>query len=308
MKFSPSQVDKYEECPQLWDFVYVQQLTPKHRQAKFDKGLYIHELMHVYYHLLREGHSPGSDIVITSITSRIQNDLANANADNIKVYRDVMEAMVRFITRQSRKIDLGIKILGVEDVYECPATTPAGTEIILHGIRDLVYKDMRGRTIIRDHKSSEKAGSWSEKRLELHGQTLTYGAVWYKMTGEVPIVEVNFINTLHYAKEQDLSKYFGLYRIEHTETVYEQFWDTTLRLIDVMLESPVLPHFGDRCNSCAFHEICLRKMRGTSYDALLRSNFEVTDRGYSIRRGSGYSQDNSTDNSKYSFHLDFDGG
>lgn len=304
MKVSPSQLSVFKECPQKWDYIYLQGLKPKGRKTYFDIGSYTHELLHVYYHMLQEGARPGSDIVIASINRRIQNDLANATADNVAVYNRVSKIINTFISERSPKIDRGITILVAEGMYEIPVKTPAGHDVVLHGIIDLVYRDLRGRLVVRDHKTSEKANSWSSSKVELDPQLLNYGAVYVHELNEIPIVEINFINSHEYKKPRPLTEMFDLFRIEHSETVYRRFWETTLRLIDSMIESPTIPHYSHACATCAFNAPCRLSLKGLSTEQVLANNYERVERDYTIKRLSGLSADDTGSNPQHLFSLD----
>lgn len=303
MKFSPSQLNVYKECPKKWEFVYVHGYKFKGSKAYFDIGNYTHELFHVYYHLLQNGADPGSDFTIAAIKARIANDLANASADNVEVYATVSKTVENYIAHRSRKIDRGNTILAVEGTYEFPVVTPKGREIIFHGIIDLLYKDLRCRTIVRDHKTSGNAGAWNERKVQLDPQLLMYCAVIYKQMGVIPVGEINFINTFNYKKAKPLDELYDLYRVEHTETSLERFWESTLQLIDMMLDSPVVPHYSTSCASCPFNDVCKLELRGISAKQILANNFEVVQRDYSIKRGSGLSADNSENNQQYRFNF-----
>lgn len=303
MKFSPSQLNVYKECPQKWEFVYIDGYKSKASKSYFDVGNYAHELMHVYYQMLRSGTRAGSDFAFAAIKSRIANDLANASLANVVTYNSVTKTMENFISYQSPKIDRGIKIDSVEGTYELEVITPQGRTIIFHGIIDLTYRDIRRRIIVRDHKTSGNAGAWNQRKVDLDPQIMMYCAVVWKLTGEVPVGEINFLNTHQYKKAKPLDELFELYRVEHNATSLKKFWESTLQLIDLMLDSPVVPHYSKDCASCQFHDVCKLELRGVSAKQILANNFEVVERDYSIVRKSDLSTDHTRTDSNLIFDL-----
>jgi CRISPR/Cas system-associated exonuclease Cas4 (RecB family) len=304
VKVSNSQLSAYKDCPQKWEYSYVHSYKPLARRRTFDKGNYTHELMHVLYQLMQDSHhEPGSDFLQAAIHQRIMGDLENAAKDNLAVYASIIKVMTSYVQYRSPLIDRQIKIEGVEATLEVEAQTPKGHTVILLAIVDLVYRDLRGRMVVRDHKTSEKANSWNKEKVRLDPQLLLYAAIWYKLTGEVPVTEINFALTHDYKTPKPPREMFNLFRIEHTQAVLERFWDETLMLIDQMIESPVVPHYGN-CQYCAFRELCDSRLKGISAENILKSNFEVVPRDYTIKRRSGLSSENSEGNPQRAFHLD----
>jgi CRISPR/Cas system-associated exonuclease Cas4 (RecB family) len=260
--------------------------------------------MHVLYQLMQDSHhEPGSDFLQAAIHQRIMGDLENASKDNLAVYSSIIKVMLSYVQYRSPLIDRQIKIEGVEATLEIEVETPKGHSVILLAIVDLVYRDLRGRMVVRDHKTSERVNAWNKDKVKLDPQLLLYAAIWYKLTGEVPVTEINFALTQDYKTPKPPREMFDLFRIEHTQAVLERFWDETLMLIDQMIESPVVPHYGN-CSHCAFRDLCDSRLKGISAENILKSNFEVVPRDYTIKRRSGLSSEDTEGNPRRAFHLD----
>lgn len=304
-EFSPSALDVYRKCPKAWEFSYVQNLKHKGRKRFFDKGNYVHELMHVYYQLLQQpGMKPGSDLAIAAIRSKIAQDIAmHANAGNVDIYNDVARTMASYLQFISPMQDTGMTVEAVELFLKVDVTLPSGRQAKLVGIIDEVYRTPQGRIIIRDHKSGEQ-DRWSEEKVRASHQLLQYGAMWLMSTGECPErVEVNFCNTHNYAKPKPPIEMFHLYKFEHPEITYRNFWESTLRRIDNMLDSPIEPLYSEDCARCPFWPICKLRIRGIDTTHIEKNFYEVTNRDYTIRRESGLSTDNPEPDKKFVIHF-----
>ena len=138
MRISTSQVDKFRECSEAWHYAYIEKLEPTARVKKWEKGSFVHELMHVMYQTLKANPAlkPGGPEIENIMRSRIMN--TEVTSENIELMSVVLPLMLRYIKEQSRDIDTGHEILGVElELFQ------EWNGIILHGFIDLVYKDSR---------------------------------------------------------------------------------------------------------------------------------------------------------------------
>jgi len=305
-EFSPSALDVYRKCPKAWEFSYVKNLKHKGRKKYFDKGNYIHELMHVYYQLLQQpGMKPGSDLAIAAIRSKIAQDIAmHATKDNVDIYNSAAKTLAVYVQQISPMQDTGMTVEAVELFLKVSATLPSGREVILVGIIDEVYRTMQGGIVIRDHKSGEQ-DTWNEEKVRASHQLLQYGALWLYSTGEVPErVEINFLNTHDYVKPKLPREMFHLYKFEHPEIAYRNFWESTLRRIDLMLDTPIEPLYSTDCTRCSFWPICKLAIRGIGTAHIIKNHYEVTERDYTIRRQSELSSDDPKPNQKFVIHID----
>ena len=257
-KISPSRLNVFQECPRKYDFVYRQNLQavgpPK---AYFNKGNYFHELSHVYYQMIQAGATPGSDLALASILSRIQNDVNNApGPELIQVYATISRTMGRFIQEQSPRIDKGITVLGVEHELDYQLSIE-GRDFLLFGFIDLLYRDSDGRLRIRDHKTGERI--WTRAEANQSNQLMFYAATVYKLTGEVPIAEISYINTHDYKRTQaSWENAFAFPTVAYTKRELENYLDGVCHLIDQMVNSLPIPHYGQQCNWCPFVDTLLR--------------------------------------------------
>ena len=277
---SPTQLRAWRECPKKHDYIYHKCLKPKGRKVFFDKGNYTHELMHVYYQLLgSSGKAPGSDFLVSALLSRIRKDIElHTDIQNVEIYNSVMKLMSRYITIQSPKIDRGLRILGTE--YEMQVPTGVyheDREIILFGFIDLLYRTLRGDTVVRDHKTGANPRLWTNDTVEADSQLLMYGTGIWKLLGVVPKVEVNYCNTFEY-KNKPSDNQFALYSAIHTEKEYKNFFQDTLQLISDMLSSNPTPHYDATCTRCAFYNPCRMERKGVSVENMINADYEIVDR------------------------------
>jgi hypothetical protein len=295
LRVSPSKISCFQDCPKKYDYVYKQSLQPKPVQrTAFDKGNYCHELMHVYYQLIQSGVTPGSEFALQAIISRIQNDLQNAkNISLMPVYASITKTMVRFISEQSPIIDRGITVLGIEHELAVPITTPAGRNLQLFGFIDLVYRDAQGRLRIRDHKTGQKA--WTKAEANNSNQLMFYSASVWKMRRELPMAEISFLNVKDYVKKApSFEDAFAFPTVTYTEKELVTYLRQTLQLIDQMLVSEPIPHYGRQCNWCPFRDPCAFDRKGIDSSMMLASQFTVVDRNQ-VRKHGSFTDDNSAE-------------
>jgi hypothetical protein len=284
-KFSPSQLATYSSCPVKWDYVYLQGLKPKGKALHFDIGTYFHELSHVYYHMIAAGQIPGSDEAFAAIASRMKQDVQGLTPENAKVFETVTKMAADFVLRQSPSIDHGIKILGVEHAYELEVVLPSGKRVILHGIIDLLYQDIRRSVWVRDHKTGDIKGKPTVEGLSLDGQLLTYGAVARELGYPTPGIEISWINSYNYKErtKKDFKDLFHRVRWQPTDEVYDRFWAELLMRIDRMMKDKPLHIFNRQaCTKCVFNKPCHMELVGQSPVNFISGNYEKVEREYSI--------------------------
>jgi RecB family exonuclease len=159
--------------------------------------------------------------------------------------------MTRFITEQSRIIDVGMTVIGFEHELVVPITTPAGRNLQLFGFIDLVYRDAEGRLRIRDHKTGQKP--WTKAEANTSNQLMFYSSAVWKNTKEVPMAEISFMNVKDYVKKApEFDQMFAFPTVTYTDKELANYLTTTLQLIDQMLESDPIPHYGRQCQWCPF--------------------------------------------------------
>ena len=295
IRISPSRLNVFLECPKKFHLVYVEGLRRKEQSPiHFDVGNYIHELLHVYYQTIQA--SPGIDRATLSamIQARIRNDVQvnKPPASQLAVYNKVRKHLTRFIEKQSPIIDRGIRVQQVEYEFDVPITLPSGRQVNLFGFMDLVYRTMRGKLVVRDHKSTSNPRTFSEEGTKFDQQLLMYGAVMFLLTGEAPIVEFNIINTYEYKKEPTQNE-FRLLAATHTDKVYQRYLEETSHLIDAMLDSKPTPHYSRGCSGCPFKDLCEMELKGSSVVRLKEANYERVDPNQP-KRSITFTENNST--------------
>ncbi len=287
-RISPSQIGVWTACPQKWHYKYVEKLkrisigTPA-----INKGVYYHELSHVYYHTLQQSNfKPGKDneFLVGMMLSRIRNDLDNlgplTSTANLQTIADVTPLIKRFIEFQSPRIDNNITILGIEHEYFVEVRLPSGRTIKLHGIIDLTYRDAAGRIRVRDHKTSERADAWNVRRMTFMDQLLMYAiATGEEMLQFVGDVEINFIITKKYktVKKPDHEVY-QLLRHSHTPVAIEKAKQQLFTKLDVMLDTPIYRNYTKECSSCEFFNLCEVEMRGLDVERTIQAEYRRTDK------------------------------
>lgn len=260
MRVSPSQIKVWHECSQRWHYNYKQGLKPKKPKRVFDKGLYFHELLHVYYHTVAAGYTPGSDFTIDFMESRLKSDLASLDMDNLQVMQSIMPLVRKFVAWQSAQIDNDIaEILGVEHefYYEMGNVT-------MHGIIDLVYRTKStGKIRIRDHKTSEQKNSWFQDKLMMNEQLPFYDFAISNLFGEkVERVEVNFVNTYPYKTPPANAELFKLFTWQYSHNYINEF-AVNLTKTHMLMETDPIRNLS-ACGFCDYKTLCHLEMNGQS--------------------------------------------
>jgi ATP-dependent helicase/DNAse subunit B len=187
-----------------------------------------------------------------------------------------------------------MKVLGVEQELAVPITTPSGRNFQLFGFIDLVYRDSSGRLRIRDHKTGQKA--WTKAEANISNQLLFYSAATWKSSREVPMSEISFMNVKEYVrKAPSFDETFAFPTVTYTEKELSNYLRTTLQLIDQMLVSEPIPHYGRHCQWCPFLAPCTFDRKGIDSSLILNSQYIVVDRN-NVRKHVSFTDDNSTEN------------
>jgi len=286
-------VRTYQDCPKKYNYAYTQGLASAGEpKAFFHKGNYFHELSHVYYQLIEAGATPGSDAALLNIMSRIRNDLDKApSIELVPIYATVTKIMTRFIKEQSPLIDKDITVLGIEQELDYEVTTPKGRNISLFGFIDLIYRDSNGHLRIRDHKTGQKA--WTRSDATASNQLLHYALATYLRTREAPMAEISYINSKDYVrKPAEFDKAFAFVVVNYSKKELELYLQQILILIDDMLDSRPVPHYGSQCNWCPFLTPCTLERKGIDPSPIIREQYTVVDRN-AIRQHAKFTDDDS---------------
>lgn len=288
----------YLECPKRYDYVYGQELVPTGPvKGYFNKGNYFHELAHVYYQMLKAGVKPGSDEAVAQMTARVRNDFERVAAEKersevvelLTTYNVISKQMMRYIKEHSPRIDNGITVKEVEQQVIYPMEQYA-----MFGYCDLVYRDRSGVLHIRDHKTGDRAQTKLDAQFS--NQLLFYAAVIYKSTGELPVAEINYINTREVKKVIPYESAFAFSTVTYTEKELEIYFKEICAVIEDMLHSEPVPHYGQHCRYCPFQTPCLLSRKGIDPAPILAQHFSVVPRD-SQRRHARFTENNTKDDS-----------
>jgi CRISPR/Cas system-associated exonuclease Cas4 (RecB family) len=270
--------------------VYDLELTPVGpAKGHFTKGIYFHELSHVYYQMLEAGVEPGSDYALSSIMTRIKNDMAKtglADRDLVELYASIGRMISKFISIQSPIVDYKMEVQTVE----AELIYPISDEISLFGYADLLYR-RDGRPHVRDHKTGERA--WSKIDVRFSMQLLFYATLYWKMYGEVPLAEISYINSKEYkTKVATVDELFTFTGITYTEKELSIFYDDICKAVERMLSYEAFPLYGQHCRYCPFQEPCFLSRKGIDTSIVLANNFKKRD---SARRHANFTESHTQD-------------
>jgi len=251
--------------------------TEKH----FEVGLYFHELAHFYYQLLKAGYKVGDPLTFSAMDTKMRNDIMEVHDDFIGTLTQVHIIFRRYLDRRTEDIDKGIEIVEVEKELIHPLYEEAG----LHGIVDLLYRS-RGRLILRDHKTGENKSAHSDDSVEMDSQLILYACIIWLLFGEVPIVEISWVNSkIDYKGAASNDQLFGLFRKTLTKEYLEAFWTYFTEYVYHMQTVPAIRHISSfNCKGCKFRNPCNFELRGLSIKGMLESNYKHVERDYEFRK------------------------
>jgi hypothetical protein len=292
-QISPSQFRVHKECPQLHKFVYELGLRTKQREKKFEVGSYFHELAHFYYQLLKAGYHMNDPLTFSAMDTKMRNDLAEVKDDYLAVLCQVHIMFRRYLERRVKEIDQGIEIIEVEKEINFPISESAG----IHGIVDMLYR-RRGKLVIRDHKTGENQSAHSDESLEMDDQLLTYACIIWKIYGEVPDIEISWINAkTDYKNGATNDQLFRTYHKAMTKEYLQAFWTYTEQYVYHMQTVPAIRYInGYKCKSCKFKEPCMFSLRGFDIRNMLEANYQHVPRNHDYRKFTEIARKNPTRN------------
>ena len=130
-------------------------------------------------------------------------------------------------------------------------SSAADRTFTLFGFIDLVYRDAQGRLRIRDHKTGQKP--WTRAEANNSNQLMFYSAATLQTKQEVPMAEISFMNVKDYVhKAPSLRPNVCISNCHLYQNELLNYLSTTLHLIEQMISSEPVPHYGRQCNWCPF--------------------------------------------------------
>ena len=276
---SPSQIAKWHDCRKAWEYSYRQQLRKTGGSTFYmDRGTYFHRLLHYYYHLLEAGFKPGTPTVINAMEQKIQEDLKELTVDNVKILSTTLPHFSNYFSNHSASLDKNIKVVGVEKELFLFKLTPKGRGVFLHGIVDLIFRNTYGKLKVLDHKTGERADTWSDGKVDMELQLYFYQLLVEGNFGE-PVDEVG-INFINLAKNPEHR--FQQYGVHHSIAQLKEFERELLMIIDLMFDEQIYRRYNKDCKKCSFFRICNMEQQGLNPAAVISTGYERSNRKPSV--------------------------
>ncbi len=294
---SPSQFRAHKDCSKLHEYIYGQQLRANSDEQHFLVGSYFHELCHFYYQLIKAGYVVGDPHTLSVMDSKLREDLVDIKPNFYGVALKVHLMFRRYLERRTNNIDKGIEIVEVE--YRAEFTFDSG-DVGLMGILDLLYRDKHGKLIIRDHKTGANKSAHSDESIGLDDQLLTYAIMIWQLFGEVPDIEISWVNSkVDYVGVPSQDQLFGIYYKKLTLNDLEAFWTYTQEYVYHMQSVPAIRSLNSyKCKNCAFRDPCIMSLKGLDTTNLLAANYKKVPRDHDYRKFTEIARKNSGDDSK----------
>lgn len=284
---SYSQLKVWQDCEVRWEYNYVHEIRPKTKEKYYAKGTLLHDLMSVYYQLIKGGLRPGSQESLKMLQEFVATDLKIdlTAMDKMEIYRDVIQSVFRYVRDFSPSVDMGLRILGVEEEVYLPMTSPEGREFFFVFIADLVLQMQRGSIWILDHKSTgNPASMWTQKMAMMDGQTVSYLGAMKKMGYEAEGIIINAILTYPYKdfNAQPLDKLYRRIAVPRNDTEMAWALFNYGRAVDEQQNKlasgkPLVFKADKDCVRCPFQSVCLLRMKGIDPTDHINESFEVKD-------------------------------
>lgn len=130
-------------------------------------------------------------------------------------------------------------------------------------------------------------------------QLLTYACIIWKMYGEVPDIEVSWVNSkTDYKGQPTNDQLFRTYYKVMTKEYLEAFWTYTGQYVYHMQTVPAIRNIiGFRCKNCKFKDPCMFSLRGFDIRNMLQSNYVHVPRNHDYRKFTEIARKNPTRNS-----------
>lgn len=303
---SPSQFRAHKECPQKHYYIYGEQLRAISNEDHFLVGSYFHELCHFYYQLLQSGYKVGDAHTLAVMDSKLREDLVDLKPSFYGVALKVHLMFRRYLERRTENIDKNMEIIQVEANLEYLFP---GMDVGLMGIMDLLYRK-RGRLVIRDHKTGANKSAHSEDSVDFDDQLLQYAVIVWKMFGEVPDIEISWVNSkVDYVGATTNDQLFGLYYKTLDESYLEAFWTYMQEYGYHMQTVPAIRKIDSyKCKKCPFKLPCMMSLRGQDTRSILSANYKKVPRDHDFRKFTEIARKNAGDNSESKVSPDNPGG
>lgn len=293
---SPSQFSVHKDCSFKHQYVYGLSLRPKQREGHFEVGTYFHELAHHAFKTMRAGgFQPTDPAFLALIEQKLQKDLAESKSEYLSVLMQVHIMFRWYLERQAPQIDSNLEIIDVEREVIYPIIDG----VSIQGILDLVYRKRTSpQIIIRDHKTGANKASHTEEGLELNDQLMTYACLVYFTYGEVPIIEISWINSkVNWSKTPTHDQLYNRISRKLDKNTIESFWKYLQEYVyHMQATKPIRALSSFNCKNCVFKEPCLFDLRGLDQRPILDANYKKVPRDYDFIKFTEITRKHSGDN------------
>lgn len=256
-KVSNSELYTINRCKKMWEYQYLQGLTPSSTPTYLSDGSFLHALMAEMYR------NPDS---IDTISKRVQG--VNIQEGVPSVSEETRTRFVEQLEAYFGEFPLEtVEVVAVEQEFyaNIGITDVYGSPVLVHGIVDAVVRADDGQLWLVEHKTASRA--WSVQQFEFATQDVLYCIAWEALTGERPAgVQYNFF----YPKRWEIKYKFA--GPEQDAAVLADV-QASVSLRDTIAAYPREPLYG--CGGCRFRDLCYTELVGGDSQYLRDTQYTV---------------------------------
>lgn len=193
---SPSRIHLFNSCPLCFKFKYMDAIEKEDQTTDYyaDYGSLVHEIL--------EDVGNKKILLLDKAFTKFDENFSNCKLPE-KIRSDYYKQGKIAIEHRFNDLQK-LNIVGIEKEFKLPIDFSIPP---LHGFIDLIYRDEKGRLIIRDYKTSKVYG---KTEMDKQFQPYVYVFACHKLFGELP-----------FAFEFDFVRFLEVKRIIVTETFYK---------------------------------------------------------------------------------------
>lgn len=268
--FSPSQLDTWDRCQKLGQYVYRLGYRQESNDRAAKRGSIFHWMLQRYYE--------GKSVI----------EILELAEEEYKTYEEqslVFECsgiLYRYSEYWKQNGDK-FKVLACEQYILVPYTTPRGRQVYLNGYVDLIVED-NGHLIVIDHKTGQR--HWTKKMVWFDRQLMIYCFMLHTLgftphEGQINNVKTTIIKDLQRKLGSELFSRVGNNLSASRLQNYMKHVGTTIdNILD--LEDYALSMKRD-CSGCNFQEACNMILEDVDPTAYLDTNFKLMKNAANVK-------------------------
>ena len=250
-----TQIDQYLRCPLKYRFTYVDRLKPEFVPAALAFGSGIHGAAAFLFNGAAAGAPPALDEVQGYFESywNLETQHKPIRFGEKDTKASLLDLAVRMLEVLYRNREPGTEILGVEQPFDVPLIDLDTGEVLdraLVGTLDLIERDVEGRTVVVDLKTS--ARKYSDAQVETSLQLSVYSyATAMNGLGDQEDLRLRF-DVLTKTKQPELCRHWT----QRDRGASVRLFRLVAEVLHAIESAAFHPNPGWQCKDCQFRSQC----------------------------------------------------